>query len=236
MTKTGCIYKIVSPTGRVYIGKTVDFTARMGNYRNGNTKQQKIVHASIQRYGWENHQVEILAESSIEQLADLEIKYIKEYSTYVYENPNGMNLTLGGDGSLGRRDSDEVKTRRSAKHLGTKRSFQTRKLMSELKKGITPTASSLPRSEKQLMHLKYGNIGREKTVESLEKWLDTKLTKFIEKHEAILQYDLHWNLVREWVKLPKHVAKENSIDDSYLLQCLKIGNKVCKGYYWKYKK
>ena len=236
MNKLGCIYRITNPAGRSYIGKTINFTTRMNSYKNGNIKQQKIVYASIKKYGWENHVVEVLAESPVEQLAELEIRYIREYNTYAYTNPDGMNLTLGGDGTLGRKDSIEVKTKRAAKHLGTKRSLETKKLMSEKKRGIVPAASLLPRTEKQLMHLKYGNIGRKKKVETIQKGLDTRLKKFINKHEAILQFDLNWNLIKEWIELPKCVAKANNIDDSYLLQSLKVETKPCKGYYWKYKK
>lgn len=80
--KRAVIYKITSPTGRIYIGKTVDFVNRMTSYRNLNNHQQPLIHSSIAKYGWENHQVEVLEESTPEELINLEITYIKQYNSY----------------------------------------------------------------------------------------------------------------------------------------------------------
>jgi group I intron endonuclease len=233
--KKSVVYKITSPTGRFYIGKTVDFVNRMTSYKNLNNPQQLIVHSSILKYGWENHQVEILEEASPNILNDLEIKYIDEYRSYHYDNPLGMNLTRGGDGVTGRVDSVEVRTKRAQKLTGSKRSEATKKLMSDLKKGKVPVAATLPRSEKQLHHLKYGNIGRKKDQESIKKNLQTKLDNFIKQHGGVLQYDLDKNLIKEWQILPKYVAKANNIDDSGFSRVLKRGGGKCAGYFWTYK-
>lgn len=219
MDNKGVIYKITSPTGRIYIGKTVNFEKRMRRYKRNDKTGQKIIESSIEKYGWENHKVEIIDHAPIEHLNELEIKYIKELDTFNFDNSNGMNLTRGGEGSFGAKRSDE-----------------TKKLMSERKKGKIPIAASLPRSEKQLNHIKYGNIGRKRTKEAGEKKFKTELDKFINKHESILQIDLKGEIVKEWVMVPKYVAIENDIDPSYLLKALKYRTTPCKGYYWKYKK
>ena len=208
----------------------------MTNYKSLNCHQQKAIFASIVKYGWENHTVEILEEASPEKLNELEIKYIKEHRSFKGDNPLGLNLTKGGEGSLGRRDSDEVKKKRASKHIGTKRSSEAKKLMSEKKKGIIPCAAKLPRSEKQLYHLKFGNLGRKKSDEAAQKELNTKLVNFISKYGGILQYTLDGDLVKEWQMLPKHVAKELKMDDSYLRSILKSPTiKTAKGFIWKFK-
>ena len=234
--KKAVIYKITSPSGKYYIGKTVDFDGRMSKYRNHSNSQQKAIHASILKYGWENHKVEILEESTPENLNELEIKYIKELNSFSVDNPLGLNLTRGGDGSLGRKDSEETKKKRAEKHIGSKRSEETRRLMSEKKKGKIPFASLLPRSEKQLQHSKFGNVGRKRSKESIEKEMNTKLVKFLNKYGGVLQVDLDGNLVKEWHILPKHVAKQIQVDDSYLLTALKSnGTKTIKNFFWIYK-
>lgn len=235
--KKSVIYKITSPSGRYYIGKTIDFNARMANYRSLKGIGQNAIHASILKYGWHNHTVQILEEASPEKLNDLEIKYIKELNSFSRNNPMGLNLTRGGDGALGRKDSEEVKKKRAAKHIGLKRSDETKKLMSESKKGKIPIAATLPRTKKQLYHSKYGNIGRKKSTETLEKELSTKLKNFLSKFGGILQIDLKGNLIKEWHMLPGYVAKQNNIDTSYMFKILKSNPaKPAKGYYWKYKK
>lgn len=112
----GCIYKITSPTGRVYIGKTVCFSERMRHYSKATIKTQRLLYHSFLKYGVEIHAVEILEEcQKDEELLVLEKLYIEKYNTYQINNKKGMNLTLGGEGSCkypsGFRNSPEVKTR-----------------------------------------------------------------------------------------------------------------------------
>ncbi len=232
--KTAVIYKITNPTGRIYIGKTIDFTNRMTSYRNLNNPQQLIIHSSILKHGWENHQVEILEESIPENLNDLEIEYIKIHNSYHYENPLGMNLTRGGEGAIGRVDSIEVKAKRAQQLIGSKRNEDTKKRMSDLKKGKAPIASTLPRSKKQLDHLKYGNIGKKRSLKTIEKKLQTQLDKFLEQHGGIIQYSLDGIFIKEWYLLPKHIANIMDMDNSYFNKALKLGKKCC-GYLWTYK-
>ena len=56
------IYKITSPTGRVYIGQSYSLNKRKSNYKNLHNKSQRIVYNSILKYGWENHRFEIIHE------------------------------------------------------------------------------------------------------------------------------------------------------------------------------
>lgn len=234
--KRAVIYKITSPSGKYYIGKTVDFDSRMAAYRNLNSTQQKAIHASILKYGWENHLIEILEEATPENLGQLEIKYIKELDSFSADNPLGLNLTRGGDGTPGRIDTKETIEKRAEKHRGSRRSEESKKLMSERKKGKIPFASTLPRTEKQLQHLKFGNIGRKKAEKSIEKEKATKLVKFLNTYGGILQIDLEGKVIKEWEMLPKHIAEQIQVDASSFLAALKSNlTKTSKKCFWKYK-
>ena len=158
--KTGHIYKITSPTGRVYIGKTTRLNDRISYYRNNNKGGQKLLERSIEKYGWDKHNFEIIAETPIDQLNELEIKYIKEFNTFHYDNPNGMNLTRGGEGLLGKKHSKETIALMVTKRTGLKRSEATKKLMSELKKGKAPACTKNPKSEYFLQRAKESSLGR----------------------------------------------------------------------------
>lgn len=233
--KKSVIYKITNPSGKIYIGKTIDFHNRMNSYQSLNNKSQKAIHASILKYGWDNHKVDILEECEPHKLNEFEIYYIKKYNSFSKKNPNGLNLTEGGEGTIGRKDTIETKIKRAEKHIGSKRSEETKKLMSVLKKGKIPYASKLPRSEKQLYHIKYGSLGKKKSEETLKMELDTKLKNFLSKHGGVLQINKDGDVVKEWLILPKHIAKSINYDDSALLKALKNPSKTVQGFHWKYK-
>ena len=48
------IYKITSPSNRIYIGQTVDFIKRKSHYRNLKRNHQIRLFNSIKKYGWDN--------------------------------------------------------------------------------------------------------------------------------------------------------------------------------------
>ena len=116
MINISTIYKITNPKGKVYIGQTTNFEYRMSYYRLGKTKGQKKIHHSIQKYGWENHTVEILYSGPLSQegLNQLEIHYVRIYNSF----KGGLNLTEGGGGKKGYKPSPETKAKLSAALAG----------------------------------------------------------------------------------------------------------------------
>ena len=81
------IYKIISPTGKIYIGQSVNIERRFKEYKTFQCKQQPKIYNSLKKYGPENHIFEILKECSIEQLTEQEI-YWKQYYNAVNEGLN----------------------------------------------------------------------------------------------------------------------------------------------------
>jgi group I intron endonuclease len=237
MNNTGFIYKILSPTGRIYIGKTTRLKDRISYYRNNNKGGQKILDSSIEKYGWDQHMFEIITEAPIDQLSELEIKYIKEFDSFHYDNPNGMNLTKGGEGLSGRKHSRETIELMIAKRTGTKRSDATKKLMSDLKKGKTPSGAFYTRTEKHLEILRQNNINRTIPQDEVIKRKQTRLNKLIEQHESILQIDPSTgDIIKEWKMLPKDIAKCFNVCDTNIIRCLNGHKKISLGCVWKYKK
>ena len=91
----GFIYKYTSPSGKNYIGQTITTLARRAsNIISGNGyKKCPLFWKAIEKYGWTNFQVDILAEAPIPQLDSLEIYYIEQFQSLA---PNGYNIALGG--------------------------------------------------------------------------------------------------------------------------------------------
>ena len=95
-----------SPSGKRYIGQTFkDESERWKGhvadaYGSEKRPRNTPLSRSIRKYGPDAFAVEIL-ESGIqtpEELNQHEQYWIKEYHTLIYENQNGLNATVGGDG------------------------------------------------------------------------------------------------------------------------------------------
>jgi group I intron endonuclease len=92
------IYKITSPSNKIYIGKSINIEHRKKQYRNFYTqsKGQGKIYNSLKKYGWENHTFEIIEECSVEHLNEREIYWI-----FYYNSMNeGLNIQLGGEGGF----------------------------------------------------------------------------------------------------------------------------------------
>jgi len=128
-----CIYKITSPSGKMYIGQTINFERRMSEYKNLKCKSQKALHRSLIKYGFENHLVDIVFSGIIDSytLNNLEIEYIKAFNTYKI----GLNQTIGGLGSRGYIPTQKQRNDLSARRIGAKASDETKLKMSINRKG-----------------------------------------------------------------------------------------------------
>ncbi len=122
------VYKITNPSGRYYIGLTTNFKRRMRNYNNQPCKSQKVIKRSLDKYGFKNHKVEILDEfdSDKNYAFGKEMFYIRSYMSNAskYKDCNGymgMNLTNGGEGTLGSVRSQEAIQKWREKVIGRKR-------------------------------------------------------------------------------------------------------------------
>jgi group I intron endonuclease len=150
------IYKCVnSINGKVYIGFDSSWPNRQSEHKyHLNTRNQKFYHA-LRKYGWENFEWEVIYQSKDGShcLNVMETYFIKEYDSF----KNGYNLTLGGEGSLGRETSKETKELISQSLKNKPKSKEHIKLMSETRKGKKPSEETLKKrseSMKRTLQLK----------------------------------------------------------------------------------
>jgi len=98
MIKIG-IYRILSPSGSVYIGQTWNYDQRIKHYKNKNCKTQPIVYNSLNKYGYENHVVEMIHELPKDVDQNILNEYEKLYIlTYRNAKIRMMNIREGGEG------------------------------------------------------------------------------------------------------------------------------------------
>ena len=90
------IYKITSPTGRIYIGQTVNLKLRLRDYKSKayKVKEKTKILNSIRKHGFDKHTFEIIEVVDVSLGDDREIYWIDFYKSY--NTKKGMNLTLGG--------------------------------------------------------------------------------------------------------------------------------------------
>lgn len=96
------IYKIVSPSGKVYIGQSWNIEKRFKQYRTlSSIKSQKLLYRSIRKYGYDAHHFSVLSvlnkNCTQSNLDNAEVYYIAKEK----ESKSLLNLTSGGLGGKG---------------------------------------------------------------------------------------------------------------------------------------
>lgn len=127
------IYKITSPSGKVYIGQSVNITIRLRTYKSSGCIYQVRLKKSFEKYGFENHKIEIIEKCSIEMLNNRE-RHWQDY--YEVLGDNGLNCILTRSNDKPRVVSKE--TRAKYTEAGLKRqppSKETRQKLSNSLKG-----------------------------------------------------------------------------------------------------
>lgn len=111
------IYKITSPTNKIYIGQSLDIEKRFVNYKGLFCKQQTKLYNSLLKYGVDNHKFEILEECSVDLLNERE-RYYQDY--YNVLSVNGLNCWLTKTNDKSGLLSNEIKQKMSISRIGNK--------------------------------------------------------------------------------------------------------------------
>ena len=119
--KTGCIYRIIAPNGKSYVGQTVDFKDRMRRHK-GLKEGCRLIKRAIKKYGWNKMKKTILAEDLQVrvELDSAEIYYIAYHNTF---GDKGYNMTKGGGGAYGWKANKKQRANISARLMGNTHSL-----------------------------------------------------------------------------------------------------------------
>lgn len=105
MNLSNVVYRITFPNGKCYIGITTQKLRNRvsGHKQHYNEGYDKLVYRAMHKYGWESIKWDILDTGlDFEDLKTKEIYWIEKLRAYVkYEDSNGYNMTLGGEGTKG---------------------------------------------------------------------------------------------------------------------------------------
>jgi group I intron endonuclease len=245
------IYKITSPSGKIYIGQSINIEKRFKNYKNLSCKNQPILYKSFLKYGVENHIFEIIEECKHDQL-NLKERYYQDLFNVV--STKGLNCRLQETDILPRIVSEETKKKMSNRiilqetknkisktllgHVGhflnKKHTEDTKKKISQGNKGKKMSKEAREKmskakkgrilSEITKEKIKLGNIGKGMSIENRKK-VSERVSK------PIIQYDLNDNFIKEW----KTVTEAKKFFKGDIPATLKGRQKQSCGFKWKYK-
>ena len=103
------IYKITSPSNKVYIGESVDIEKRFKTYRSLNCKSQPLLFKSLVKHGWENHIFEIIEVCKRDELKCRERYWQDLHDVINKEKGLNLKLTQCGDAKVVHSEETKIK-------------------------------------------------------------------------------------------------------------------------------
>lgn len=165
------IYKIISPTRRIYVGSTFSTISRFRTYRNLKCVEQRRLYNSFIKHGVNNHIFEIICECTIKD------RYTKEaYYGALYDvlGNNGLNCSLPKNANYNT-ITEETRKKIADKSRGQKRTPEAilkmsqwqigRKLPESTKQKLSEIASNRKHSDETKRKISEKSKGRTLNIE-----------------------------------------------------------------------
>lgn len=213
------VYKVTSPSGKCYIGVTsrdLEFRKQC-HYQELKTGTNYNFHNAIRKYSdqlvWE-----VICEcttGNYEDLKSLEKYYIQKYRSY----NNGYNMTLGGDGTLGWKHTEETKAKMRGPRPQTSIAMKGKKKSEEHKRKISETRKN--------------SLVLKETMNTEEFKNKMALAGGGKPFNVFKKIDN--SFVETWIN-QSQCERDLNIDGSVISKCLKHPDRVKshKGYVFKY--
>jgi group I intron endonuclease len=194
------IYKITSPSGRVYIGQSWDIKHRWFAYRGSMSKGQPKLHRSFLKYGARNHEYAI-----IHQLPpDISQCVLDSYEKFYIESYKEAGIALLNlkEGGMGGKHCKETKDKISASQKGIRvansGSFKKGEPLPRSESHCKKISKSLTGKTQNIetrLKLRNANLGKKQTKETIEKrkatvLLNKKFTMSPEHKEKLRQANI----------------------------------------------
>lgn len=167
------VYKITSPTGKIYIGQSIDIERRLLNYKANRCANQKRLYHSLMKYGFNDHAFEVLKECEESELNSIERYYQDLFNS---SGKNGLNCMLTGFGDRSGKHSQE--TINKMKYERPPLTQEARIKMSKAQKGRK-------HSEKTKSIMSKNNIGKVFSKHTLDKMSISAKNRGV--HKAMLE-------------------------------------------------
>jgi group I intron endonuclease len=220
------IYKITSPTKRIYIGQTSNYNRRISQHKNVVKKTNLVnkLYRSFRKYGFENHLFEFIETCDRHELNNKE-RYWQDF--YKCVSSNGLNSILVNTDILPRFVSNETRRKISESNKG-KGYAKGLKRSEDVKLNAKIAYSNRP-DNKKMKRVK----GNYKMTESHKKNLHINL--YSKKSKKVSQINKYGVLVKVWDSAME-IQRELGYRNQNINKCCrdKSGTKTAYGYKWNY--
>jgi group I intron endonuclease len=230
----GFVYKITSPSNRVYVGSTINFDKRMYQYKNNCHKSQIKIYNSIKKYGWENHKVEIIWSGLIKDMLKNEAMLGLNFNVL---DQNNLNLMLPRLGTMYNTVSQETRIKMSNAKKGQKMSETHKKIISNVHTGkIVSLETRQKMSEWQIGRKMSKEAKQKMSISATGKKVSIETRRKISDFNSIpiLQFDLEGRFINEWVSATE-VQKKLKINSGHIRSCCLGKRKTSGRFIWKNK-
>ena len=165
------IYKITSPTKKVYIGQSIDIKKRFAQYNCNSCKGQPKLYRSLIKHGFINHKFEVVTECDEADLNKWERYYQDLYSAC---GKSGLNCAFTGYNDRSGRVTEETKEKIRSTLTGFKRSDEFRKAVSKRMMGLKRTPEQNKAHSERMKGRPIWNKGIPMSEESKAKMIASK--------------------------------------------------------------
>jgi group I intron endonuclease len=236
------IYKITSPTNRIYIGQSINIEYRKKWYSRMYAKEQPKLFNSINKYTWDNHIFEIIEECSLVNLNSREIFWKKFYLDNVGGDWSQVLFCELYDNGGGPK-SESTKEKMSKTRMGWTDSEETKQKKSNSFKGrkgsdIQKLAVSKWWIDNPTRSLEFcSSLGKSKTLKS-DKKCNAQNRKIDKPNHSnnrpIIQYDIYSNIISNYPSIAI-ASRTTGVRSDSISACCRGVQKTSGGFIWRYK-
>lgn len=184
------IYKIISPSGKIYIGQSKNIEKRWKSYKQSKAKGQPILYRSFLKYGHINHMFEIIEECELYELNNRE-RYYQDYYDVLHK---GLNCVLVNTETLPTIISEETLIKMSIVKKGDKNPMFNKKRTIDFKNSVAENNRKRIISEET--RLKMSESGKKKVFTEEHKlnmsisgknkiWSETEMNNLKERNTKL---------------------------------------------------
>ena len=242
------IYKITNPKNKNYIGQSINLEKRLYKYKHGDYKRQFLLSRSFEKYGYDNHAIEVLWKEEVTESTDLnelrsilnvlEIGYIKHFNST--DTSCGLNLDHGGGvfnlSILGKIRHSEGMCGEKNPMFGKIFSKETRDKMSKSRSGDNHWTHNLKgrvnpcKGQRRTEHTKKAISN---SLKMHAYWIG-KTGNLNPLSIKLAQLDMEGNLIKIWESI-NLAGKSLNISDGLIVHCCKtFKDGVCTNSYNSY--
>ena len=245
------IYKITSPTGKVYIGESGDIKRRWRDYKRSKGRGQPKLQNSFKKYCISNHTFEIIEECLFDELKCRE-RYWQDFYDVL---DKGLNCSLTECGELKKEISEETLQKLSDSLKGRVFSEEHKNKISQSLKGenngmhgkrgtLNPMfGKKIKKEDNYWFGKKHSEDTKNKmSIAKKGKQSPRKGTKLSEstielmvqhKRKPVIQFSIEGDFIREWIDM---ASAERELKINNIGKACKGKQKTAGGFIWKYKK